>query len=77
MTEKSTSTAVILAAGKGTRMRSSTPKVLHEVCGKAMISWCIEAAESVCDSVLVVLGHKREQVRAFLPENTLEAIQDN
>ena len=76
MKKEPPSVAVILAAGKGTRMRSSKPKVLHEVCGKAMLSWCIEAAKTVCDDVLVVLGHKREDVRAHLPEGTLEAVQD-
>ena len=76
MKKEPPSVAVILAAGKGTRMRSSKPKVLHEVCGKAMLSWCIEAAKTVCDDVLVGLGHKREDVRAHLPEGTLEAVQD-
>jgi bifunctional UDP-N-acetylglucosamine pyrophosphorylase / glucosamine-1-phosphate N-acetyltransferase len=37
-------TALIMAAGQGTRMRSRVPKVLHEVCGKPMIGWVIDAA---------------------------------
>ena len=37
-------TALIMAAGKGTRMRSSLPKVLHPVCGRPMVEWVIDAA---------------------------------
>jgi bifunctional UDP-N-acetylglucosamine pyrophosphorylase / glucosamine-1-phosphate N-acetyltransferase len=37
-------TALIMAAGQGTRMRSSTPKVLHPVCGKPMVEWVVDAA---------------------------------
>ena len=37
-------TALIMAAGHGTRMRSSLPKVLHPVCGVPMVNWVIEAA---------------------------------
>ena len=36
-------TAVILAAGHGTRMRSRTPKVLHPLCGRPMIDWVLDA----------------------------------
>ena len=39
-------TALIMAAGKGTRMRSSLPKVLHPVCGRPMVEWVIEAARA-------------------------------
>jgi bifunctional UDP-N-acetylglucosamine pyrophosphorylase / glucosamine-1-phosphate N-acetyltransferase len=35
---------VILAAGQGTRMRSRTPKVLHDICGLPMIAWPVAAA---------------------------------
>ena len=37
--------AIILAAGQGTRMKSDLPKVLHEVGGRAMLDWAIDAAE--------------------------------
>lgn len=48
--------AVILAAGRGTRMRSELPKVLHEVAGKPMLRWVVEAARGAgCDPVFVVV----------------------
>ena len=39
-------TVLIMAAGHGTRMRSSVPKVLHPVCGKPMVEWVIDAARA-------------------------------
>jgi bifunctional UDP-N-acetylglucosamine pyrophosphorylase/glucosamine-1-phosphate N-acetyltransferase len=63
-TEHRTRVAVILAAGKGTRMRSSTPKVLHRVGGRPMIQWVAEAArQSGCELIVVVVGHGSEMVR--------------
>ncbi len=51
---------VILAAGKGTRMRSATPKLLHPVCGRPMISWSVAAArEAGAAKVVVVDGPDR------------------
>ena len=69
-------TAVILAAGKGTRMRSETPKVLHTICGKPMLHCAIEAASAVAQTVVVVLGHKREEISDSLPSGVLTAVQD-
>ncbi|MDY7092488.1 MAG: bifunctional UDP-N-acetylglucosamine diphosphorylase/glucosamine-1-phosphate N-acetyltransferase GlmU [Acidobacteriota bacterium] len=58
-------TAVILAAGKGTRMRSSLPKVLHPVAGRPMISWVLDAARAAgCQRLVVVVGHGADQLRA-------------
>jgi bifunctional UDP-N-acetylglucosamine pyrophosphorylase/glucosamine-1-phosphate N-acetyltransferase len=63
--------AVILAAGKGTRMRSSRPKVLHEVAGKPLLRWVLDAAHAAgCQRCLVVVGHGSERVReAFADED--------
>src|ERR1700709_2059500 len=48
-------TALIMAAGHGTRMRSSLPKVLHPVCGVPMVNWVIEAARAAgADRVVCV-----------------------
>lgn len=48
--------AVILAAGRGTRMRSALPKVLHPVAGRPLLSWVIEAARgAVCERIFVVV----------------------
>jgi len=61
-------TAVILAAGAGTRMKSKIPKVLHQICGKSMVEHVIDAAEDVgAEKSVVVVGHG-----ADLVENTLE-----
>ncbi len=60
-------TAVILAAGQGTRMKSSLPKVLHPVAGKPLVHYPVRAAlEAGCFEVVVVVGHGREAVEAYL-----------
>ena len=57
--------AVILAAGKGTRLRSELPKVLHPVAGRPMLEWVLDAARGAgCEKILVVVGHRGEQVRS-------------
>ncbi len=57
--------AVILAAGKGTRMKSKKPKVLHEICGMTMIDYVLDAAYAAgADKVVVVAGFGYEQVVA-------------
>ena len=61
--------AVILAAGKGTRMKSDLPKVMHNVAGKPMIAWIIEALKPVCGTLNVVTGHGREIVEEFIGKN--------
>jgi bifunctional UDP-N-acetylglucosamine pyrophosphorylase/glucosamine-1-phosphate N-acetyltransferase len=57
--------AVVLAAGKGTRMRSRLPKVLHRAAGRPLLDWVLDAARAAgCGRILVVVGHGAEQVRA-------------
>jgi bifunctional UDP-N-acetylglucosamine pyrophosphorylase/glucosamine-1-phosphate N-acetyltransferase len=58
-------TAIVLAAGMGTRMKSARPKVLHEILGRPMCAYLIETLKDagVADIVLVV-GHQAEQVQA-------------
>ena len=59
--------SIILAAGKGTRMKSKMPKVLHRVCGKAMVEWVIdEAAKSGSDNICVIVGDKAQMVKDAL-----------
>jgi len=59
--------AIVLAAGKGTRMRSSRAKVLHELLGRPLVAYPVELARVIgADPVLVVLGHQREAVEAAL-----------
>lgn len=54
---------VILAAGQGTRMKSSTPKVLHEISGKSMLFHAIDAAKKISDDITVVLYHQAERIQ--------------
>ncbi len=64
MTDSHPRVAVILAAGKGTRMRSSLPKVLHRAAGRPLLAWVVDAARAVqCERILVVVGHGQERVR--------------
>lgn len=54
-------TAVILAAGAGTRMKSELPKVLHEVCGRPMVSHVISQAKKAgAETIIAVIGHGAE-----------------
>lgn len=58
-------TAIILAAGKSTRMKSSLPKPLHEICGRPMLHYVLRACyEAGCHRVLVVIGHGKDEVIA-------------
>jgi bifunctional UDP-N-acetylglucosamine pyrophosphorylase / glucosamine-1-phosphate N-acetyltransferase len=66
-----------MAAGRGTRMRSRLPKVLHPLCGRPMLLWTVLAArEAGAERIVVVLGDEAEQVRRALPEEVEVAIQD-
>ncbi len=59
--------AIILAAGKSTRMKSDTPKVLHEISGRPMIEYVLDAVRSAgVTRIVVVVGHKAETVKAAL-----------
>jgi len=59
--------AVVLAAGQGTRMKSSVPKVLHRVCGRSMLEWVLRAvAAATPEEVVVVVGHGAEDVEAHV-----------
>jgi bifunctional UDP-N-acetylglucosamine pyrophosphorylase/glucosamine-1-phosphate N-acetyltransferase len=53
---------IILAAGKGTRMKSSLPKVLHKISGKEMLFYSIEEAKKISDDIHVVLYHQASLV---------------
>jgi bifunctional UDP-N-acetylglucosamine pyrophosphorylase/glucosamine-1-phosphate N-acetyltransferase len=66
-TQESPLTAVILAAGQGTRMKSARPKVLHALCGRPMVCYVVDAALAAgAADVVVVVGHGREEVAAAL-----------
>ncbi|MFF8592666.1 bifunctional UDP-N-acetylglucosamine diphosphorylase/glucosamine-1-phosphate N-acetyltransferase GlmU [Streptomyces sp. NPDC015220] len=60
---------VVLAAGEGTRMKSATPKVLHEICGRSLVGHVLAAARELKpEDLVVVVGHAREKVIAHLAE---------
>ncbi|OFX33328.1 MAG: UDP-N-acetylglucosamine diphosphorylase/glucosamine-1-phosphate N-acetyltransferase [Armatimonadetes bacterium RBG_16_67_12] len=68
--------AVILAAGKGKRMVSALPKVLHQICGRPMIAYVLDTLSSLgMASPIVVVGHGAEQVQAALGEGVRFAVQ--
>ncbi|QKW27942.1 bifunctional UDP-N-acetylglucosamine diphosphorylase/glucosamine-1-phosphate N-acetyltransferase GlmU [Streptomyces similanensis] len=65
---------VVLAAGEGTRMKSATPKVLHEICGRSLVGHVLAAARELNpENLVVVVGHAREKVTAHLAEIDAEA----
>src|SRR4029079_3567810 len=56
-------TAIILAAGKSTRMKSKRPKALHEICGKPMLQFVLDACyDAGCTKILLVVGHGKDEV---------------
>ena len=57
---------IILAAGKGTRMKSNTAKVLHKVGDKEMILRVLDTATQLSDNITVVVGHQAEKVRGVI-----------
>ena len=67
---------IILAAGKGTRMKSRLPKALHPICGKPMTRYIIDACKSSgIEDCIVVIGHGAEQVRQGLGDDVRYAVQ--
>jgi bifunctional UDP-N-acetylglucosamine pyrophosphorylase / glucosamine-1-phosphate N-acetyltransferase len=69
-------TAVILAAGQGTRMRSDLPKVLHPVCGVPMIAHSLQAVKAASSEIpVVIIGHGAEAVHEFLGEQARCIVQ--
>jgi bifunctional UDP-N-acetylglucosamine pyrophosphorylase / glucosamine-1-phosphate N-acetyltransferase len=68
-------TALIMAAGQGTRMRSSTPKVLHLVCGKPMVEWVVDAARRAGAARIVCIVRPGDGVAEGLPEGVEVAEQ--
>ncbi len=70
---------VILAAGKGTRMKSDLPKVLHELGGKPLLSYTLDLAQALqAGRVVVVVGHQAQRVKAAFagPEGYRFVVQE-
>lgn len=70
-------TAILLAAGQGTRMKSSLPKVLHPVAGKPMIWHALRAIQqATTEKPVVVVGHGAEEVTAYLGDTAQTVLQE-
>lgn len=68
--------AAILVAGKGTRMKSKLPKVLHKIGGKPMLQHVLDAADAAgAARKVVVVGHEAELVEAMVGEQAQMALQ--
>ena len=68
--------ALILSAGKGTRMKSALPKVIHKVCGKEMVNHVIEVSKKAgAKEIVAILGHGSEQVKSVLSADIYTAMQ--
>ncbi len=69
---KNRTSIIILAAGKGSRMKSPTAKVLHSVSGKPMLFHIIKESQKISDDVIVVIAHQKEEV-----QKQMESFFDN
>jgi len=63
------SSIIILAAGQGTRMKSTTPKVMHKIAGKPMLFHAIDAAKSISDDITVILYHQADLIQKSIQDN--------
>ena len=74
--ETSTFGIVIMAAGKGTRLKSRRPKVLHEIGGKALLLHVIAAAKKITspDRIYCIIGHEADRVRAAVAETGVQFV---
>lgn len=69
--------AIILAAGMGTRMKSDKIKVLHEICSQPVLHWVYNSCEKAgCNRIVTVVGHKKEDVMSTMGTDKLYAVQD-
>jgi len=72
---KNNITAIILAAGQGTRMKSSRPKVLHQILGRPMIAYLLDTLrEAGVNDIVVVVGHQAEAVKEALKDYELRFV---
>jgi bifunctional UDP-N-acetylglucosamine pyrophosphorylase/glucosamine-1-phosphate N-acetyltransferase len=69
-------TVVIMAAGEGTRMRSATPKVLHDLCGRPLVAWPIAAAREAGAAKVLVVGGPDRALDGMLPDGVTLLVQD-
>src|SRR5581483_10118939 len=67
----------ILAAGKGTRLKSKHPKVLHEIAGKPLLGHVADAAKQVvpASQIFAIIGHEAERVREALKPTGIQFVE--
>lgn len=61
--------SVILAAGKGTRMKSNTPKVLHKIFEKPLLGYVLDNVKNIVNESFVIVGHHAEEVTEYVEKN--------
>jgi len=61
--------SVILAAGKGTRMKSQTPKVLHEIYAKPLLGYVLDSVKNLTSENFIIVGHLAEEVEGFIKKH--------
>ena len=66
---------IILAAGKGSRMKSARPKVLHKIAAKPMLQWVVESTLDLNSEIIVVYGHGGERVIESLPDHKISWVE--
>src|SRR5258706_812602 len=70
-------TAILLAAGQGTRMKSDLPKVLHPIAGKPMIWHALQAIQqSTTEKPVVIVGHAAVEVTKYLGDSAETVLQE-
>ncbi len=69
--------AVILAAGEGTRMKSSLPKVMHGLCGRPMLWHILRAAEEAASDPILVVGRGSEQIKDYFGDHYTYVVQEH
>jgi bifunctional UDP-N-acetylglucosamine pyrophosphorylase/glucosamine-1-phosphate N-acetyltransferase len=68
---------IVLAAGKGTRMKSELPKVLHRAAGRSLLGWVLAAVDPLeADETVVVIGHGAHAVTEALPPSAVNVVQE-
>ena len=72
MTEAYNLSVVIMAAGKGTRMNSNIPKVLHKLSGKTLLQHVIDTAKELNPKkIIVIIGHEAQMIRNSVESNEI------
>ena len=61
--------SIILAVGKGTRMKSDTPKVLHKIMDKTLLGYILDSVKNIASESFVIVGHCAEEVEKYVKDN--------